>query len=118
MDTEDKNGNWYSHKAISWKQSEPVKGVSLGPNKYGDGDGLGIVKLEVGGQALDVKSDVGSFNGNPQLVSSGILIGAFGSAGGFVESFGLMFLKSTVGKAEIVEIKFPQNLEELNKKKE
>ncbi|PVI00290.1 hypothetical protein DM02DRAFT_728712 [Periconia macrospinosa] len=118
LNTEDKDGNWLAHKYISWKQSDPVRSVSLGSNILNNNDGLGVVKMEVGGQTLDAKSNVGTFNGDPQLVSSGILIGAFGSSGGFVESFGLMFLKTTVGKAEIVEIKIPQNLEELNKKQE
>ncbi|CAI6341644.1 unnamed protein product [Periconia digitata] len=118
QNTGEKNGVWYSHESAGWKQSDPVKSVSLGANKYGNGDGVGVVRMETGGGSVNVRSDVGTFMGEPQLVSSGILIGATGSSGTWLDSLSLMFLKSTVGKAEIVEIKFPQTLDELNNKQE
>jgi len=117
--TEGNNGDWYGHGAISWKEGELVTDVHMAGNYWGNGDGLGMLHMEVGaGNKLDVKSDVGSFNGEPQLLSSGLLVGAYGSAGGFVTSFGLMFMKNTVGKAEIIELKFPESLDDLNKKQE
>ena len=117
-DTEGNDGNWYGHGSVSWKDGDLVTDAHIAANYWGSGDALGMLHLEIAGQKLDVKSDVGSFNGEGQLLSSGLLIGAYGSAGGYVNSFGLMFLKQTIGKSEIIEIKWPETLDDLNKKKE
>lgn len=119
-ETDDKNGNWYSHESISWKQSEPIKSISLGQTSWESfAKSVGIFRMKVGEQSISVKSDVGDDNGSPVLVHSGILLGAAGCSWlDRVECLRLMFLSSTVGKAEIVEIKFPQSLEELNKKQQ
>ncbi|KAF2643192.1 hypothetical protein P280DRAFT_467257 [Massarina eburnea CBS 473.64] len=113
-DTEGNNGGWWAHQSLSWKEGDMISDAHLAGNYWNHGDALGMIHMEQGGNVMDVKSDVGKSNGEPQKLSSGILLGAFGTAGDYVNSFGFMFLKSTVGKSEIVEIKFPQTLEDLN----
>ncbi|PVH94965.1 hypothetical protein DM02DRAFT_660564 [Periconia macrospinosa] len=115
LDTEGNGGNWYGAGKINFGGADQVTKLNLAKNYWGDGDRLGAVWMEVAGKKLEVKSDVGSYGGEPQPLSSGILIGAYGSAGADINSLGFMFLKGTIKKAEIITMEFPETLEDLNK---
>ncbi|ORY07017.1 hypothetical protein BCR34DRAFT_590424 [Clohesyomyces aquaticus] len=70
-----------------------------------------------GTKLFECKSDIGSYAGEPQDLAIGILIGAFGSSGSDINSLGLMFLHGSVGEAQIVDMKFPDSLEDMNHQK-
>jgi hypothetical protein len=115
LDTEGNNGNWYNVDTKTWNEGDLVTDVHMAANYWGHGDGLGGITMQIAGQKFEVKSDIGSYAGEPQNLASGLLIGAYGSAGAFVNSFGLVFLSGSVVKSEIVGMNFPQTLDELNK---
>jgi hypothetical protein len=112
---EDPNGNWYNNDLKTWKEGDLVTDVHMAANYWGNGDAMGGMTMQVGGQKFEVKSDIGTYAGEPQRLASGLLIGAYGSAGDFVNSFGLVFLSGTVIKSEIVDMRFPQSIEDMNK---
>lgn len=113
-DTEGNGGNWYGQGQVSWKEGELVTDVHLAGNYWGNGDRFGGMTMQVAGQKFETKSDIGSFAGEPQNLASGLLIGAYGSAGSDINSFGLMFLAGSAGDAQIVDMKFPDSLDDMN----
>ncbi len=85
--TEGNDGNWYGTDQKSWKEGDLVTDAHLAGN-YWDDNSLGGMTLQIGSQKFEAKSDMGSFAGEAQDLASGLLIGAYGSSGDFVNSFG------------------------------
>lgn len=82
------------------------------------GDGLGLVHVEVAGKTLDVRSDTGSYNGEDVTLASGLFLGASGEAGDFVHLWTPLFMGVNTGSATIVDVKFDDNLDDINKRQQ
>lgn len=104
--------------SITWAVGDTIKSMTIGPNWVSPPDALGIFHMEVSnGQKIDY---AGTYTGSPKPVDvgSGIMLGASGGAGAFIDGAQFMFLADTVGQAEITAIQFDEDLNTVNKKQE
>ncbi|KAG9237788.1 hypothetical protein BJ875DRAFT_540157 [Amylocarpus encephaloides] len=104
------------HHAINWGVSDTVTQMQMWFNK--DGDGLGKIHIETSNEQKLTVGDRTSGPGITILTHSGILLGAEGRVGDWVDNVSWKFLSSTVGKAEITGLKFKEDLEVWNKKQQ
>lgn len=105
------------HDAINWGAQDTITKMAVG-NNYA-GDGLGIIHIEVGGKTFDVRTDIGSTNGEPVTLATGLLIGASGNSPDFVRVWRPLFMGTTDGKAaKITSMKFDDDLDDINKRQQ
>lgn len=101
------------HDVLRWDAADKITDMKLAVNYAGDA--LGLVHVEVGEKKLDVRSDTGPSNGDEWNIGSGYMLGHAGDNGAMVSNWIPLFLGQTTGKAEITNIKFNDNLDEVNK---
>ncbi|KAK4499990.1 hypothetical protein PRZ48_008176 [Zasmidium cellare] len=104
------------HQSINWNESDRITRMKLAINYAGDA--LGLVHVEVGSKSLDVRSDTGSFDGDDITLATGILLGANGVAGGFVDRWTPLFMGEHNGKAQITNIVMDDSIDDLNAKQQ
>ncbi|KAF2752136.1 hypothetical protein M011DRAFT_482883 [Sporormia fimetaria CBS 119925] len=114
------NPNW-----LGWGAKDPVQRIQYW-NNWNDGkgpDAMGRLEMTVGSQSREWTSDVGDVTdgdnrGISVNVESGIILGAVVKAGAWLEGMEFKMLSSQVGKATIVDLKFPETIEQWNAKKD
>ncbi|CAG8957881.1 hypothetical protein HYFRA_00000221 [Hymenoscyphus fraxineus] len=105
------------HAAITWQDGDTITKLNIWSNK--DKNAVGRIQLEVSnGQKLDVSvKHTDGVDGQPVLTHSGLLLGARGGAKEKINWIEFLFMESNIGKAEMTEIEFKEDLDEWNAKK-
>lgn len=101
------------HKSVTWGVGDTVTQLDL----WKSNDGRAVSKIEIktsNGQTMEIGYWAGKVVSIP--INSGIMLGAQGGTGDFIDNITFLFLASTVGKAEITGLDFKENLDEWNKK--
>jgi len=105
--------NEETKQRIDWDPSvDSISQVKMWVN--GNGKRLGRVYIRTkSGKELDQGKDTSGQDVFETNISSGILLGAFGSSGDYVDDLGLLFLKSKIDKLTVSDVKFvsPQSTE-------
>ncbi|KAF2731385.1 hypothetical protein EJ04DRAFT_579188 [Polyplosphaeria fusca] len=85
----------------------------------GKGQSLGRVYIRTkSGKELDVGKDTSGQDTFETNVASGVMLGAFGTAGDVIDSLGFIFLKSKIEKITVSDIVFDETPEALNAQQE
>ncbi|KAI9657891.1 MAG: hypothetical protein M1829_006853 [Trizodia sp. TS-e1964] len=126
-----KNGPYpdsgYGWDKINWG-ADKIQKVRLWVN-YNNGQGPNAVgRVQVWPQSadadqkkiLDVGSDVGGDGGGLLVdnLGSGVLVGVLTQSGAYLETLEFVFMDGKVKSAEIINIEWPESIEDLNKKKQ
>ncbi|KAF1970845.1 hypothetical protein BU23DRAFT_472961 [Bimuria novae-zelandiae CBS 107.79] len=102
------------HQRLDWDPSKD--GISQ-MKSWGNGKGqyLGRVylRLKSGGE-LNVGKDTDGQDVFETNVGSGIMLGAWGKSGDVIDSMGVRFLRSKISKVTIENVKFSDNVDDLN----
>lgn len=103
---------------LSWDPAtDSISQIKMWGN--GKGQYLGRVQIRTkSGKSLDVGKDTNGQDTFETKVASGIMLGAFGASGDSIDRLGFLFLKSTVSKVTIDDVKFQDTPEALNRRKE
>ncbi|KAK7188057.1 hypothetical protein PSPO01_05751 [Paraphaeosphaeria sporulosa] len=103
---------------IEW--DGPVAKINRANNWDGyGGDAVGRIWIDAGGKSLNVGSDTGSYGGEPVELHTGVLLGAHGRSGDFLDTLEWMLMSADIIDSEVTQFKFPPetaNLEEWNEK--
>lgn len=101
------------HFAINWGAEDKITKMECATSK--DGKALGLINIEVAGKKLSVGS---VSDGDSVSTASGLLLGASGETNAFPSYFTPLFMGVNNNEAEIIDIKFDEDLAEVNKKQE
>lgn len=109
--------------SLTWREDETLRAVKMW-NNWNDGNGpdaVGRIEVSVGEVKLEVSSDVGDTSksdnrGTEIPLNSGVLLGARGKQGQWVESLELLFLSDKVVSSTLIDMELGSSLEEWNAK--
>ncbi|KAJ4301436.1 hypothetical protein N0V90_003528 [Kalmusia sp. IMI 367209] len=105
---------------IEWDVGAPVTKLNRANNWGGyGGDAVGRIWIDAGGKSLNVGSDTGSYGGEPVELHTGLLLGAHGRSGDFLDTLEWMLMSADIVDSEVTAFKYPpesSNLAEWNEK--
>ncbi|KAG9235422.1 hypothetical protein BJ875DRAFT_495019 [Amylocarpus encephaloides] len=103
------------NERIAWGIKDKVTALKMWKNK--DKKGLGKIEIEISnGKKLVCGNQKETSHDGPELIdpAGGTILGAKGAAGAWLENLGFLFLRSTIDEADIIDVKFDENMDQWN----
>lgn len=103
-------------QGISWDPTaESVKSFNIMGPYHEDGVGR-IMLTTTGGQSYSFGGDTGDYQGKSVNVGSGVILGAVGACGDWLDNLGLVFLSDSVQRITITDVEFDEDVAAMNAK--